>query len=92
MKTINKIKVKVVVCESVPDISEMQENTIYYSETYKTASHKCLVCGILSVTPISYEWWSMDIINNDNFTMKPSILNNPCKHHYIITNGIANVV
>ena len=93
MKTIKKVQLKLKVCEYMPELSEMEENVIYYSQTFEIASHKCL-CGVNHecVTPIGVNGWSIEIINSDNFTMKPSILNNPCKCHYIVTNGIANIV
>jgi len=93
MKTIKKVQLKLNECKYIPFLDDMEENTMYYSKEFQVASHKCF-CGKNHecVTPIMDNMWSIEIINSDKFTMKPSILNNPCKCHYIITNGIANVV
>lgn len=96
MKTLRKIQVKVEMVDSIPELKDIEENTIYISALYKTASHKCLCgCGNESVTPIDIRTgWSYSIGYNFKLTMTPSILNTHCpnRYHYIITDGVANVV
>lgn len=105
MKTIKKIPVELVLVKYIPDI--MEENTIYLSETFSISIHKCLCgCGTDTVLilndmsdPKSIYWkndlgWNYIITNDNKITFTPSILNQHCpnRYHYVITNGIANVI
>jgi hypothetical protein len=92
MKTLKKIPVTAKYVELIPDV--LEKDVIYVSVEYSTASHLCLCgCGSRSVTPLGFNWWSITD-DGKGITLKPSILNKNCpnNYHYIITNGIANVV
>ena len=105
MKTLKKIPVELVLVKYIP--VEMEKNTIYLSEEFQISIHKCLCgCGVESTMslndmsdPKGIYWqngsgWNYVISDDEKITFTPSILNNHCpnKYHYIITNGIANVV
>ncbi len=54
MKTLKKIEVEPVFVEFIPELKDMEENKLYISLEYYTASHMCLCgCGNLVVTPIN---------------------------------------
>jgi len=92
MKTKQKIPVVIKHRREIPLKSEMEENTLYYMSSIEYVSHKCLCgCGAMITLPVSQGGWTFDY-TNDKATMTPSILNDGCKAHYIITNGIANIV
>ena len=92
MKTLRKVPVKVKYVEIIPD--KLEQDIIYISNEYKTSIHLCLCgCGKKAVTPTGKNGWT--ITSNENgVTFKPSILNTNCPnmYHYIITNGVANIV
>jgi hypothetical protein len=94
VKTIRKVPVIPVFVKLVPNV--LEQNKIYISEEYKVAVHLCLCgCGNLSVTPLGKDGWWWDFINGEKgLTMTPSILNRNCPNlcHYVITNGIANLI
>jgi hypothetical protein len=90
MKTLKKVPVSFKECDDYfPDIRE--EGVIYISREFQVAEHKCLCgCGLPSVTPLDQGW---DVItDNGKVTIRPSVLNQHCGSHYIITNGVANFV
>lgn len=99
MKTLKKVEIIPVNVEYIPEVDNMEENVLYISEKYHTASHRCLCgCGGLTVTPLNrddsdnYGWWLT--VKSAKVSLLPSIYNHqlPCKSHYIITNNIANFV
>lgn len=99
MKTIEKIELRHVYVENIPEKDLMEERVLYISHEYNVAIHKCLCgCGNLSVTPFEVgeapnRWWGL-IESEKGVTLKPSILNTNCpqRYHYIVTNNVANVV
>lgn len=99
MKTIKKVEVTTKFITTVPDF--LEQNVIYISERHHTAIHLCLCgCGNKSVTPFRRNFgskefgWSIAIAKGYGVTIMPSILNTNCPNrtHYIITNGIANIL
>ena len=97
MKTLQKIPVKFICVEFIP--RELEENVIYISERYKIAVHKCLCgCEQIAAMPLNElgetDGWDYVITEQGHITFTPSILNTHCpnRYHYIITNGIANIV
>jgi hypothetical protein len=100
MKTKLKIPVEVVNVHYIPEFNLMEENVIYVSKEYSLAMHKCLCgCGEIAATPINEDvndtsGWDVTIDSNNKITFKPSILNTNCpnRYHYVITNGIANIL
>jgi hypothetical protein len=94
MKTIRKVNVIPVLVEYIPEKNKMEQDKIYISVKYKTASHICLCgCGELTVTPLWNDGWTATI-NNGKLSMCPSIGNFsfPCKSHYVINDSVANFV
>ena len=92
MKTLKKIPVTVKHVTIID--SQLEQNIIYISDKFKLSVHLCLCgCGNKAVTPINKDGWLVTE-NEKGVTFKPSILNTNCpnRYHYIITNGIANVV
>lgn len=92
MKTIKRVEVKPIFVEFIPEI--LEQNCIYITEKYKTASHNCLCgCGERTVTPLNNEDWTL-IKNGDKISLTPSIGNFsfPCRSHYVITNSIAHFI
>lgn len=78
---------------TIPEPEIMEQDVIYISTWYKTASHLCLCgCGELSVTPLNENGWVLEDHQNKKVSFSPSILNNNCpnRSHYVITNNIAN--
>lgn len=98
MKTLKKVPVKAENVEFIPPKEEMKEGIIYISREYKTASHLCLCgCNGLSITPLGFGGWKTsfeDWEKESGLSMFPSILNSglECKSHYIITEGVGNIV
>lgn len=103
MKTIKKTPVTVEFVETMP-FYEIQKNVLYVNKKTCRIRHHCLCgCGSLIDIPLSEindngkiyndepEWWYLTM-NGNKVTITPSILNKPCNGHYIITNGIANLV
>ena len=93
MKTLHKVSLELVECEFIPPYKEMEFGKLYYSKEYKITNHLCPCgCGMQTPIPIKEGEWNMTI-NNGKATLSPSILQlNGCKTHYIITNGVANIV
>lgn len=88
----NHIKPKYV--EFIPSQQEMEDNVIYISEHYHTASHLCLCgCRSLTVTPLTAVDWKLTK-NGDKITLKPSIGNYSfsCQSHYTITDNEVNFI
>ena len=91
MKTLHKIPLELIEVDFIPDIMEFGK--FYYSEKYKISNHLCVCgCGNQVPLPIKNNEWNLSI-NNSTFSISPSILQRfGCKSHYIITNGVANIV
>ncbi len=94
MKTLRKVPVELIELkegEYIPE--EMEFGKLYYSEEFKGLSHLCVCgCGQKTFIPIKEYEWSV-FPNNGKVTIQPSLLQRDgCKSHYIITNGIANIV
>ena len=67
----------------------LAERTLYISQKYKTAAHKCCCgCGTKIVTPITPTDWKL-LIAGDCVSLDPSIgnWNHPCQSHYFIRNN-----
>lgn len=70
--------------EFIPE--QIEDGTLYISETYATAVHKCCCgCGIKVVTPLSPTGWRMKV-QGGQVSLYPSIGNwgFPCQSHYWI--------
>ena len=92
MKTLRKVKIDPVFVEFIPE--KLEQDKLYISKEYATASHLCLCgCESLIVTPIGENWWNL-IERGDKVTLSPSIGNYylPCDTHYIIVDNVANFV
>lgn len=73
--------------EFIPD--ELKERTLYVSQTYCTAVHKCCCgCGREVVTPLSPTGWQLSF-DGKTVSLYPSIgsWSLPCQSHYFITNN-----
>lgn len=73
--------------EIIPD--ELKERTLYVSQKYGTAVHKCCCgCGREVVTPLTPTDWQITI-NGSSVSLYPSIgsWNLPCQSHYWITDS-----
>lgn len=73
--------------EFIPD--ELDDNTLYVSIDYGTATHKCFCgCGNEVITPITPTDWSL-IFNGETVSLHPSIGNwsFECRSHYWIKNS-----
>src|SRR5436190_16260139 len=71
--------------EYIPE--EIKERTLYISETYGTAVHKCCCgCGREVVTPLSPTGWQLTF-DGKSVSLYPSIgsWSLPCQSHYFIT-------
>lgn len=80
-----KIKIKYV--DFLPFLDSMEENTLYISEKFLTASHRCMCgCGNEVITPLKKGMWSLDLDENNRVSLYPSIgnWNFECKSHYFI--------
>jgi|CXWL01.1.fsa_nt_gi hypothetical protein len=79
--------------EFIPEPKDLEEGTLYISETYGAAIHKCYCgCGHQVSTPLSQFWgdnkgWDLAKHEDGTITLSPSIGNfqMPCKTHYNIT-------
>jgi hypothetical protein len=91
MQTLKKVPLEIIYTETIPE--NMEFGKIYYSKEYETTNHLCPCgCGQQTPIPVKEGEWNLSI-NNDKVTMSPSILHRlGCKSHYIITNGVANIV
>src|SRR5438552_17283673 len=71
--------------EFIPE--ELKERTLYISEKYGTAVHKCCCgCGHEVVTPLSPAGWQLTF-DGKSVSLYPSIgsWSLPCQSHYFIT-------
>jgi hypothetical protein len=80
----------VLACEFVEFIPDkLKERTLYISQTYCTAVHKCCCgCGAEVVTPLSPTGWQL-AFDGKTVSLYPSIgsWSLPCQSHYFITNN-----
>lgn len=94
MKTLKQVPVELVELQEGEYIPENLEfGKLYYSKEFGGLSHLCVCgCGQKTYIPIRDGEWSV-FPNNGKVTITPSLLHRfDCKSHYIITNGIANIV
>jgi len=93
MKTLKKVPLELVEVKFIPPHNEMEFGKLYYSKEYETTNHLCPCgCGMQSPIPVNDVGWHLTI-NDNKVTISPSILHRMgCQSHYIITNGIANIV
>jgi hypothetical protein len=93
MKTLKKVPLELIEVQFIPEYNQMEFGKLYYSKEYKTTNHLCPCgCKMQTPLPIKENEWSL-IINNGKATITPSIQHRfGCLSHYIITNGIANIV
>ena len=88
MKTIKKVTIEPVFVDVIPEVIE--ENKLYISEKYKTATHNCLCgCGLKTITPLGggRNWEIVKSYDGKKISLIGSVgnYNFPCKSHYIIT-------
>jgi hypothetical protein len=93
MKTLNRVPLELVQVEFIPSYNEMEFGKLYYSQEYKTTNHLCPCgCGQSTPIPVKEGEWSLSI-SNGKATISPSILHRLyCRTHYVITNGVANIL
>lgn len=94
MKTLKKVPVELIELKEDEFISEdLEFGKLYYSNNYSVLVHLCCCgCGQKIAIPIKEGEWSV-FPNNGKVTITPSLQHwNGCKSHYIITDGIANIV
>lgn len=93
MKTIEKINLELIEVEFIPKFEYMEFGKFYYSKEYNVSNHLCVCgCGMQTPLPIHTNEWNLEI-NDNKITIAPSILHrNGCKSHYVITNGVANII
>lgn len=93
MKTLKKVPLELIRVFYIPEYNLMEPGKIYYSEEYKTTNHLCPCgCGQQTPIPVKEGEWNLTI-KDERVTLSPSILHRlGCKTHYIITNGVANIV
>ncbi len=94
MKTLKKVPLELGSVDGyMPNISEMEFGKLYYSKEYEITNHLCVCgCGNQVPLPIKNSEWHLNIVNGI-VSLSPSILQRfECRTHYIITNGIANIV
>lgn len=91
MKTIKKVPFELVEVVFIPE--NMERNKIYYSKDYSVSNHLCPCgCGSQTPLPIKEGEWALSITSG-KVTIIPSIQHRfNCKSHYIITDGVANIV
>lgn len=92
MKTLKKVSLELVEVEFIPEI--LEEGKFYYSKKYNASNHLCPCgCGDKTYLPIKENEWTLSIDDKKRISITPSILRRlGCQSHYIITNGIANLV
>jgi hypothetical protein len=103
MKTLEKVPIRVEFVDEVP-FENFERGVLYVSKKQMSLSHCCLCdCQRFVRLPLdrindngdvltkNNNGWSLTI-KDSKATVTPSILNHPCECHYIITNGIANIV
>lgn len=93
MKTKYKVQLEIVETEFIPEAEKMEFGKLYYSKEYEGTNHLCPCgCGQQTPIPVKEGEWNLTI-KNGKATIRPSILHRlGCKTHYIITDGIANIV
>ncbi len=93
MKTLEKVPLDLVEVDFIPESKDMEFGKFYYSREYETSNHLCACgCGHSTPLPIKEGEWNISI-KDSKITVSPSILQRfDCRTHYIITNGIANIV
>ena len=70
----------------------LEEGVLYVMPHYGVTVHSCMCgCGekvVIPILPISEGGWSW-IYNSNGVTLNPSVgnYNQPCKSHYILTEG-----
>jgi hypothetical protein len=94
MKTLKQVPVELVELkegEYMPN--EMELGKLYYSKEFGGLGHLCLCgCGQKTYITIGDGEWTV-FPNNGKVTITPSLHHRfDCKSHYIITNGVANLV
>ena len=96
MKTTKRVEIEPIYTETLPDVSEMEENKIYISKKYNCTGHRCFCgCGLLTILPIGKKHgWTLTEQDNGQVSFHPSVGNYqyPCKSHYIIYKNGANFV
>jgi hypothetical protein len=94
VKTLKKVPMELVIVEGfMPPENELEFGKLYYSERYETTAHLCPCgCGLKTSIPVNEGGWKISI-DKGKVTLSPSLLHRiGCKTHYIITNGVANIV
>lgn len=94
MKTLKKVPVQLIELnddEFVPE--DLEFGKLYYSKKYSCIPHLCVCgCGQKVSIPIGKDQWSVNN-NNGKVSISPSILHRiGCRTHYVIENGIANII
>lgn len=91
MKTLKKVELSVVY--GAYDL-DLLENTVHVDQEKGYFALNCLGCGQFMhypISPIHKVGWGVKI-GGKGITVTPSILNGCCNAHYIITDGVANIV
>lgn len=93
MKTLKKVPLKLVEVVYIPEPDKMEFGMVYYSRRFQVQNHLCVCgCGMQTPFPIHEGEWNLTV-EGDKFTVTPSILQlGGCKSHYVITNGVANII
>lgn len=93
MRTLKQVSMELVEVEFIPEREAMEVGKFYYSRQYNTASHLCPCgCGQDFAVPIKDGEWNITI-SNGKLSVTPSLHHRiQCRAHYIITNGVANIV
>jgi len=92
MKTLDKKPITVSYVEFIPEVADLQDNTMYISEQYNCAIHKCLCgCGKQVVTPLASNMWAVTKNPDNTIDLNPSIgnYNLRCRSHYVIRKNVA---
>ena len=102
MKTIKKVPIVVKFVDTPP--FDVEDYVLYVDRKDMRMRHLCLCgCGRMidihlqiindngQISKQDNSGWSLTV-SNERATITPSILNNPCGGHYIITNNMANLV
>lgn len=93
MKTLKKVPLELIKVEFIPEVDKMEFGKIYYSEEYNISNHLCPCgCGTQTPLPIKEGEWFL-VMAADKPSITPSIQHKfNCRSHYVITNGIANML
>lgn len=90
MKTLKKVPLELIEVDYIP--SEMEFGKFYYSKEFDFSNHLC-VCGCGHKVPIPIKKGQWKIVNKIPLSVTPSLQQTfECKTHYIISNGVANIV